>query len=74
MRLFTPKLPGMSRAGDVSGLHHFESHLAAFRDHLELEVGKLVTSAQQLTDDSNWWTDTDQVGVDSVSSDQPAVP
>lgn len=50
-------------AGDLSGLQHFESHLATFREHLELEVGKLVTNAQQLTDDNNWWTNTDQVGL-----------
>jgi hypothetical protein len=42
-------------ADDLHGLIHFESHLANFREHLEVEVSKLTSSAQALTETKGWW-------------------
>jgi hypothetical protein len=53
-------------ADDLAGLQHFESHLATFREHLEVEVGKLTTNAQALTEHRGWWANTQQVGFTAV--------
>ncbi|KAF6266101.1 hypothetical protein COO60DRAFT_1697459 [Scenedesmus sp. NREL 46B-D3] len=45
---------------DLAGLQHFESHLATFREHLEVEVGKLTLNAQALTENTGWWDNTQQ--------------
>ncbi|WIA16094.1 hypothetical protein OEZ85_012817 [Tetradesmus obliquus] len=46
---------------DLAGLRHFESHLATFREHLEVEVGKLTVNAQALTEGRGWWDNAQQV-------------
>lgn len=43
-------------------MQHFESHLQAFREHLEVEVSRLTAAAQQLTESSGWWDNPHQVG------------
>lgn len=48
-------------AGDAAGLDHFESHLATFREHLEVEVTRLTFAAQQLTEQQDWWDSEPQV-------------
>lgn len=50
------------RSDDLEGLRHFESHLATFREHLEVEVGKLTINAQMLTESKGWWDNAQQVG------------
>eukprot|EP00879_Flechtneria_rotunda_P032280 GHRR01035460.1.p1 GENE.GHRR01035460.1~~GHRR01035460.1.p1 ORF type:complete len:229 (+),score=46.66 GHRR01035460.1:210-896(+) len=51
---------------DLQGLSHLEAHLAAFRQHLEVEVGKLTTTAQSLTENSHWWDNKKQVNSPSA--------
>jgi hypothetical protein len=48
-------------AATPAGLHHFESHLGAFREHLEVEVSRMTAAAQQLTETQGWWSDPQQV-------------
>jgi hypothetical protein len=48
-------------AGSVAAVHHFESHLGAFREHLEVEVSRLTAAAQQLTEQGEWWDNPSQV-------------
>lgn len=48
-------------AGRIAGVHHFESHLGAFREHLEVEVSRLTAAAQQLTEEPGWWDNPGQV-------------
>ncbi|KAF8059455.1 Pdk2 [Scenedesmus sp. PABB004] len=46
---------------DLEGLRHFESHLGTFKEHLEVEVGRLTSGAQALTETLGWWDDRQQV-------------
>lgn len=65
----TSKLRGLEVSQDwklvdtstPAGLHHFESHLGAFREHLEVEVSRMTAAAQQLTETQGWWSDPQQV-------------
>lgn len=49
--------------GTPAGVRHFESHLGAFREHLEVEVSRITAAAQQLTETRGWWEHPQQVGV-----------
>lgn len=61
-------------AGNVAGVQHFESHLATFREHLEVEVSRLTAAAQQLTELQGWWEDPQQVAQQCQGLSTLAVP
>ena len=44
-----------------AGLEHFEFHLAAFKEHLEMEIDRLVAGCNMLTQQKQWFDDPEQV-------------
>jgi hypothetical protein len=44
-----------------AGLQHFEFHLSSFKEHLEVEIDRLVAGCNMLTQQKHWFDDPEQV-------------